>query len=149
MKQPLWDSRFYKLAMEIACWSKDPERKVGVVIVDSHRRVIGVGYNGFPRGMLDSAKRLKDVEERRLISVHAETNAILNTTTTLGATLYSTSFPCADCAGIIIQAGIFRVVAPLPETDSSWATSWDMALAMFKEAEVTTYLQHVWEPDED
>jgi dCMP deaminase len=138
-----WDERFCGLAAQVAVWSKDPERKVGAVIVNPDRRVVGVGYNGFPRDVSDTAERLNNVEERRLMSVHAETNAVLNAWSMRGSTLYSTSFPCAGCAGIIIQAGISRVVAPLPEKDSSWATSWDMALAMFKEAEVNTYLYRI------
>ncbi len=134
-----WDERFCSLAAQVAVWSKDPERRVGAVLVDAKRRVVGVGFNGFPRGMVDTDGRLAHPGNRLLMTVHAEVNAILNSAWTEGSTLYCTSFPCAGCAGIIIQAGIIRVVSmplDLDPKSSSWSTSWEFAKDMMMEAGV-------------
>lgn len=131
-----WDVRFNALAYMVATWSKDPERRVGAVVIDADHRVVGVGFNGLPRGVEDTGDRLEHVETRLLMSVHAEVNAILNSApgTVEGATLYCTSFPCAACAGVIIQAGITRIVGPPPDQESSWAASWEVAAVMMLEA---------------
>ena len=56
-----WDYRFIKLAKEISFWSKDPSTKVGAIAV-TNRRIIATGYNGFPKDIDDSDKRLNDRE---------------------------------------------------------------------------------------
>ena len=53
-----WHKRFIELAKFISNWSKDPSSKVGAVIVDSNKRIISMGYNGFPVGVADSEERL-------------------------------------------------------------------------------------------
>ena len=45
-----WADKFIGLAQHVATWSKDPSTQVGAVLVDRRMRVIGMGYNGFPRG---------------------------------------------------------------------------------------------------
>lgn len=111
-----WDARFLRLAFEVAGWSKDPSTKVGAVLVDADRRVIGLGFNGFPRGVDDSSYRLNDRPRKYLRTVHAEANAVLNAVaSTKGATAYVTHHPCAQCAGVLIQAGAVRIVCPYPE----------------------------------
>lgn len=123
-----WDSRFLDAARFFASWSKDPSTKVGAVIVNSKRCIIGTGYNGFPRGVLDHDNRLADR--------HAEVNAILNAVASVeGATIYCTHFPCQDCAKFTIQAGIARVVAPLGDL-AGWEDSQKIARTMFAEAGV-------------
>jgi dCMP deaminase len=47
-KKHIWDLRFLTLAKTVSTWSKDPSTKVGAVIVDKNRRVVSLGYNGFP-----------------------------------------------------------------------------------------------------
>ncbi len=135
-----WDKRFVGMAVMVASWSKDPQRKVGAVVVSQLRRIIGMGYNGLPRGVEDTEERLGNAEARGLMTVHAEVNAILRAREPAEATLYSTSFPCAGCAGVIIQAGVRRVVSPPPEEDSGWASSWEVASEMFREAGVLMQL---------
>ena len=71
-----WDLRFLEMSQLVASWSKDPSTKVGAVIIDDDRRVISLGYNGFPKGVADD-KRLDDREEKYKIVVHAERNALL------------------------------------------------------------------------
>lgn len=100
---------FIALAEHIAQWSKDPSTKVGAVVVDDKKRVIGLGYNGFPRGIKDDG-RLFNRELKYELIVHAEVNAILNSVVLPeGGTLYSTFFPCPRCASVIVQAGITSV----------------------------------------
>lgn len=107
-----WDARFLDLATFVAQWSKDPSTKVGAVIVDDKRRIIALGYNGFPRGVDDDPKLYADRTTKYPMVVHAELNAILNALGPVeGCTLYVTPLsPCSECAKAIIQAGIHRLV---------------------------------------
>ena len=66
-----WDMRFLDMAKMVGSWSKDPSTQVGAAIVDNDRRVISVGYNGFPKGVADN-ERLEDREEKYKMIVHAE-----------------------------------------------------------------------------
>ena len=133
-----WDRRFVKLAGYIAQeWSKDPSTQVGAVLVDPETcTVLGTGYNGFPRGVLDDPERYNDRPAKYARVVHAEVNAILTASKSArGATLYSSLAPCNECAKMIIQAGVKRVVAP-PLTMSRWNESHQIAVEMFGEAGV-------------
>jgi dCMP deaminase len=85
--------------------------KVGCLIVNN-RRIISDGYNGTPSGFPNECE---DCNNNTLSTVlHAEANAIAkiatSTNSSAGATLYVTLSPCFDCAKLIIQAGIKRVV---------------------------------------
>ena len=130
-----WDIRFLALAQHIAAWSKDPSTKCGAVIVDEQRRVVGLGYNGFPRGMPD--KGYKDRDHKLKFVVHAEANAILNAVAKVqGCTLYVWPIPaCNECAKLIVQAGIERVVSPSPTQAqrTRWAGSFAAASIIFNE----------------
>lgn len=134
-----WDLRFLKLADHVAQWSKDPSTKVGAVIVDPERRVLSVGYNGFPRGVLDDEDRYNIRDTKYELIVHAEANAILTSTQSVkGCTIYTTPLPsCARCAGLVIQSGIKRVVS-IAKQDSNinWGGSVNWAAQMYYEAQV-------------
>ena len=108
-----WDARFLEVAKLAANWSKDPNAKVGAVIVDAQGQIAGVGYNGFPKMVEDSAERYGDVDTKLEMIVHAEENAVLGASVRArGASIYVFGKPvCARCAGTIIQAGIKRVIA--------------------------------------
>jgi dCMP deaminase len=139
-----WTQRFMELAAHIATWSKDPSTKVGAVIVDKKRRVIGLGYNGFPRGVSDSKDRYEHRPTKYKLVVHSEANAILNANANRsveGCTLYTTKFPCTDCTKLIIQSGIAEVVTPVaPEGDRAWTEDAEVSKVMMLEAEVTITL---------
>jgi len=99
--------------------SKDPNRQVGACIVGSDRIIRGIGYNGFPRGCADDslpwAKLASDddpLKTKYPYVCHAEMNAILNKNhaSLVGASIYVTMYPCNECAKLIIQAGLTRVV---------------------------------------
>lgn len=137
-----WDSRFMALAEFVASWSKDPNTKVGAVIVDRKKRIKSLGFNGFPQGVEDD-NRLTDRSTKNDIVVHAEVNAILFSGGALDdCTLYVWPLPpCSRCAAQIVQAGIKRVVAFTPPglwklTSSSWKGSCSLGAEMLTEAGV-------------
>ena len=110
-----WDTYFMGVALLSSYRSKDPNTKVGACIVNQQKRIIGIGYNGFPYGCSDDEfpwERNGDYLDCKYpYVVHAEPNAILNSTTSLeNAILYVTLFPCNECAKLIIQAGIKEIV---------------------------------------
>jgi dCMP deaminase len=106
------DNRLMELARFVAGWSKDPSTKIGAVAVGIDRREIAVGYNGFPPGIGDDM-RLRDREARYALTQHAERNVLDNAKFDLtGGTLYSTMYPCVECAKSIVSKGISRVVCP-------------------------------------
>lgn len=110
-----WDQYFMGVASLSAMRSKDPQTQVGACIVNEDKRIIGIGYNGFPVGVEDDDfpwdKGETWLESKYPYVVHAEPNAILNATVSLkNATLYVTLFPCNECAKLIIQSGIKELV---------------------------------------
>jgi dCMP deaminase len=131
-----WDYRFFDLAAHVATWSKDPSTQVGAAIVNEDRQVLGLGYNGFPRGVEDHVHRYYDRPTKLLFVAHAERNALDNAADVKGATLYSTLFPCTDCAKGIIQRGIKRVVTAEPSPAQHERFNCDISAMMFKEAGV-------------
>ena len=86
------------------------------MIVDSHKHIVGTGYNGFVRGADESeftwATDGPWLETKYPYVVHAEQNAVLNATRSIldDCVLYSTLFPCNECAKTIAQKGIRRVI---------------------------------------
>ena len=137
-----WGNRYTCLAKEISTWSKDPSTQVGAVVIGNNGEVLSQGYNGFPRGIKDTAARLKDRERKYNLVVHAEMNAIynagLNGVSLKGSTLYVYGLPvCNECAKGIIQVGIDKVIATRPaDYNEKWDESIKDAKALFKEAEV-------------
>ncbi|OVA09535.1 CMP/dCMP deaminase [Macleaya cordata] len=114
-----WDDYFMALAFLSAKRSKDPNRQVGACLVSHDGIILGIGYNGFPRGCSDDklpwAKKSKTgnpLETKYPYVCHAEVNAILNTNhaSAAGQKLYVTMFPCNECAKIIIQSGVSEVI---------------------------------------
>lgn len=131
-----------ELARHVATWSKDPEVRVGAVVTLGKRRV-SLGFNGFPIGVLDTPERLDDKPMKRALMVHAEANAImqaLEAGSAREASIYSTRFPCTDCAKMIIQSGVWRVITPPPPDSGHWATDAQVARAMLVEAGVTVVI---------
>ncbi len=138
---PKWDVRFLELAEHVGAWSHDPSLKCGAVVVAPDRRVISVGYNGFPRGVGDGEDRYKNRLLKYQMVVHAEANAITSAREPLaGATLYCTPIPtCCECAKLIIQAGIKKVVNfdfAHPDTKDRWRESVEVSALMYYEAGV-------------
>jgi dCMP deaminase len=87
-----WDFRFLELAASISKWSKDPSTKVGAVIVSSDKKIVTLGYNGFPRNVRDD-HRLETREIKYDLIVHAEANAIIHARESLwDCTIYTMPF---------------------------------------------------------
>ncbi len=136
-----WDEYFMGVALLSSMRSKDPNTKVGACIVNPNKRIVGIGYNGFPHGCSDDVfpwnRDGNFLDTKYPYVVHAEPNAILNSTSNLtGATLYVTLFPCNECAKLIIQCGIKEIVyisKKYEDTDSFKAS-----LKMFEAAGLTT-----------
>ncbi|MFA5011351.1 MAG: dCMP deaminase family protein [Ignavibacteria bacterium] len=111
-----WDEYFMGIAMLSAKRSKDPSTQVGACIVNGENKVVGIGYNGFPIGCSDDNlpwdRQAENQNQTKYpYVVHAEANAILNSTKDLhGARIYVDLFPCNECAKLIIQSGIKEVV---------------------------------------
>jgi dCMP deaminase len=134
-----WSQRFLDLAEHIAEWSHDPRTKVGAVIVDEQKRVVSMGYNGFPRGVNDSDERYNDRSTKHLFVCHAERNALDNAPHSVqGCTMYVPLLPCNECAKSIIQNGISKVITYKPQRDGT-GFNWDITRIMFQEAGVLLY----------
>lgn len=134
-----WDKTFLNLCDEIAQRSKDPSTKVGACIVRPDKTIVSMGYNGFPRGCDDDPAIYATREVKYMRTIHAEVNAIITAKQDLtGCTLYvSPLHPCANCAAIIVQSGIKRVVYNSKEAVERWRASFLEAAQMFQEAGVT------------
>lgn len=138
------DCRNLRLACSAATCSKDPTTKVGAVLAKLRGRVhmIASDCNRFPDGVDCSRKRLENRPLKNDIVVHAEANVILaarlDRESASMCSLYVTTLPCCRCAGLIIQAGIRRVVclAPTAEYLKRWAGSVRLTKRMFREAGV-------------
>ena len=93
------------MAKLVASWSKDPSVQVGAVIVKG-KKVVGIGYNGFPKGVHDFSDRLMNRELKLELVVHAEVNACLDAGKDAeGGTLYvwpTLMVPniCPNCAKV-------------------------------------------------
>ncbi|MBC8339119.1 MAG: dCMP deaminase family protein [Rhodospirillales bacterium] len=135
-----WDMRFLELAEHISRWSKDPSTQVGAVITHTRsKRVLSMGFNGFPAGVEDTEERLTDRGTKYEMVVHAEQNALMFAGERAeGATLYVHPLPpCARCAVLIIQSGIKRVVCDQPDFEHErWGEQARIADTMFRESGV-------------
>lgn len=110
-----WDEYFMGVALLSAKRSKDPSTQVGACVVNPQNRIVGVGYNGFPRGCSDDefpwARDGEMLETKYAFVAHAELNAVLNASEKLdGCRIFVALFPCNECAKVIIQSGISEVI---------------------------------------
>ena len=110
-KQLLLDKRYMRMAL---IWSENSyckRRQVGALLVKD-KMIISDGYNGTPSGFENVCEDEDNVTKPYVL--HAEANAITkvarSNNSSEGATLYVTSSPCIECAKLIIQSGITRVV---------------------------------------
>lgn len=139
-----WDETFMQMAFLIAQRSKDPSTQAGAVIVDKENIIVGLGYNGFPRGCSDDKfpwSRDGDFCQTKYpYVVHAEENAIYNTNKKpVNCTLYCTLFPCNECVKTIIQSGIEKVIYASDKYHDKPA--WQSARKMLDASKVK-YLQY-------
>ncbi len=110
-KQNLLDKRYLRMAYIWAENSYCERRQVGALLV-KEKMIISDGYNGTPSGFENCCEDENNITKPYVL--HAEANAITkvarSNNSSEGATLYVTSSPCIECAKLIIQAGVSRVV---------------------------------------
>lgn len=142
-KRPSWDEYFMSIALQVAKRSTCDRANVGAIIVKD-RRILTTGYNGSPAGLphCDEVGHLM-IEGHCVRTLHAEQNAIIQAAyhgvSVQDSTLYVTHQPCLNCAKMIINAGIRRVV---------FAGAYPDTLARQFLAEAGVGLQHSPLPDE-
>jgi dCMP deaminase len=139
VRQEKWDMRFLEMAHNVSGWSKDPNTKVGAVMVRDMTQLVSVGFNGFAQRMPDLTENLFNRDEKNARIVHAEINAMIFARGPVeGMTLYSTHLPCQRCAPFIIQFGVARVVSMKPTGDYllRWGTGCEMTRVYFAESKV-------------
>lgn len=111
-----WAEYFMGIALLSSERSKDSGTQVGSCIVSRENKILSMGYNGMPTGCMDDAmpwgREGNPLETKYMYVCHAELNAILNSGASdlRGAKLYTTLFPCNECAKAIIQSGITEVI---------------------------------------
>lgn len=110
-KQEILDSRYLRMA---AIWAENSyckRRQVGCLLVKD-KMIISDGYNGTPTGFENECETPENTSKSYVL--HAEANAITkvakSSNSSEGSTLYVTDSPCIECAKLIIQAGIKRVM---------------------------------------
>ena len=110
-KQAALDKRYIRMANIWAENSYCQRRQVGALIVKD-KMIISDGYNGTPSGFENICE--DETNHTKPYVLHAEANAITkiarSSNSSEGATMYVTASPCIECAKLIIQAGIKRVV---------------------------------------
>ncbi len=120
--RPSWDEYFMEITQVVAKRSTCLRRRVGAVVVRD-KRILTTGYNGAPMGLphceeagcLRQDLHIPSGQRQEICrGLHAEQNAIIqggfHGVCLEGATIYCTTFPCATCSKMIINAGIRRLI---------------------------------------
>lgn len=125
-----WDETWMAVAEAIAGRSACTNRQVGAVIVDPNNRPVSTGYNGAPAGYTSigtceafcprSRSADRGASYDNCVSVHAEANALLfaDRHAYIGGTIYVTNPCCWDCAKLVANSGVVRVVVRVSAADS-------------------------------
>jgi len=135
---PEFQQTYMRVAEAMATKSKDPSTQVGAVLVRPNMTVASLGFNGFPRRMFDDPDLLSNParrEEKLMCMVHAESNALRNSTdgNTEGYHMVVTRHPCAPCALEISSSGITDVWYRVNrEFETRWADSLANAKLIFE-----------------
>ena len=110
MSRPDWTDYFLGLAKVVSQRSHDIQTQHGCVITDNNNRILGMGYNGFPRGLNDN--NLPNTRpEKYPWMIHAERNALANCTIRPeNGIAYVTGQCCNDCIMALWQEGVTKVI---------------------------------------
>lgn len=139
MERPNWNEYFMTIAKVVAMRSQDPITKVGCVIVDQNNQIIATGYNGMPKHLRFTWNKNSGLDNKNLFVVHSEVNAILHAVKSVdGCTAYVTLFPCNECAKVLVQAGIKKIVYLDDKYHDKLSTQ--ASRALFEQAGVLTQL---------
>lgn len=111
-----WHDFYLRLAFFWASKSKDTSTKAGCVIVGQDKVQLSAGYNGLPRGIEPTERRLNERPYKYYWHEHSERNAIYNAARKgvelIDSVFYITGPPCASCARGIVSVGASMVVIP-------------------------------------
>lgn len=112
-----WEEYFMGIVKLSEQRSKDPSTQVGACITSAKNRIIAIGYNGMPNGISDDVipwdrDNKSNLDNKYLYVCHAELNAIMNSNNSNleGCIMYVSLFPCNECAKLIIQSGIKKLI---------------------------------------
>jgi len=107
--RPNWHDYFFGLAKVVSLRSHDSQTQHGCIITDNNHRILGVGYNGFPKG-LDDTKLPNTRPDKYPWMIHAERNALSNCVIRPdNGIAYVTGQCCNDCIMALWQEGIVEV----------------------------------------
>lgn len=143
-KDVVWAKYFFELIKVIRSRSKDPNTKVGCIIVGDKYQILSTGYNDFPFGVKNTQERWERPAKYDRV-VHAEANSISlaarSGTALNNTTMYMQGIPCNECTKLIIQAGIKRIFYDVEEWAKWCSTKYnkehtDRSLEMLREANV-------------
>jgi len=143
-KPPSWDTMFIETARLWAKKSKDPNTQIGACIAGPDNEVVSVGYNSFPRGIIDNVSERFERPEKYYWFEHSERNAIFQaargSASLKGCRMFVSCWvPCTDCARAIINVGITEVIMGQKVEDASrvkWIEAAKRSEQMFEEAGV-------------
>ena len=132
------DEAYMSQALMQAMQSKDTSTTVGCCLVNRHNLVIGTGYNGMARGINDDVPARHERPEKYAWMAHAEENTLnMCLSDAIGGTIYVSGLPpCPQCARMMIQRGVARVVHWPMRKGSSWEKPCAIAREMLLEAGV-------------
>ena len=135
-----WDDYFMTMVYLVASGSKDKRTHMGAVVIGPRREIRSTGYNGFVRGLNDSAPERQEKGEKQYWFEHAERNSIYNATlagtSLVDCIMYTNGIPCMDCGRAIVQSGIKEVVVDKKWNSNmlkEWAERNRRTLEMFEE----------------
>lgn len=111
--RPDWDTYFMMLAEQVSLRSMDAQTKVGSLLVNDKKFILGTGYNSFPPGVDD--KNIPNTRPAKYARVlHSELNSVINSYANLhqenNITLYSTLRPCVQCLMVLMRYDVTRIV---------------------------------------
>jgi dCMP deaminase len=132
--------QYFKLAqVQADIFSKDPSTKVGAILLaPDSLQVLSLGYNGMPRGILETVEQRWERPIKYRYVEHAERNALYNAcrhgTPIEGAIAVVTLFPCTDCTRALIQSGVKCIVTQKPDlTCQRWGEDFTISMEMIQE----------------
>lgn len=131
MERLSWDQTWMRVAETVALRSRCSRAQIGAVIVDAKQRIASTGYNGQAAGLKVEGECLNWCERAQgkteltsayegCPSIHSEANALLyvDRSSVEGGTIYITGAPCMQCAKLISNSGLARVVARVKDSDA-------------------------------
>ena len=114
MNKISWDDYFMTMVYLVAMKSKDEKTHVGAVVVGPDNEIRSTGYNSFPRNANDDVPERQERPEKYKWFAHGEVNSVANAALTgvslNGCRMYTNGIPCNNCALLIINSGISKVI---------------------------------------